>query len=190
MPYPCSHLYFDIKFGDRLYSKEKRRAWPNWYQSKSDYMDRARVVLTKFISVCRMVWYWIWGILCLFKSETENVIKERKSAICPNRCCRHFITVESTPPSSMLTPHRKMRKFKAIKTQAWHSWIHQTMMVVVDFLSTHTTIEVRGGVSEQCVHHWSPGEDLSNVVKMVTRLDIKDVIYCYIAKELGVGFRK
>ena len=24
MPYPCSHFYFDIKFGDRLYSKEKR----------------------------------------------------------------------------------------------------------------------------------------------------------------------
>ena len=22
MPYPCSHFYFDIKFGDRLYSKE------------------------------------------------------------------------------------------------------------------------------------------------------------------------
>ena len=28
MPYPCTHFYFDIKFGDRLYSKEKRRAWP------------------------------------------------------------------------------------------------------------------------------------------------------------------
>ena len=28
MPYPCSHFYFDIKFGDRLYSKEKRRALP------------------------------------------------------------------------------------------------------------------------------------------------------------------
>ena len=24
MPYPCSHFYFDIKFGNRLYSKEKR----------------------------------------------------------------------------------------------------------------------------------------------------------------------
>lgn len=23
-----SHFYFDIKFGDRIYSKEKRRAWP------------------------------------------------------------------------------------------------------------------------------------------------------------------
>ena len=28
LPYPCSHFYVDIKFGDRLYSKEKRRAWP------------------------------------------------------------------------------------------------------------------------------------------------------------------
>ena len=27
MPYPCSHFYFDIKFGNRLYSKEKRRVW-------------------------------------------------------------------------------------------------------------------------------------------------------------------
>ena len=24
LPYPCSHFYFDIKFGDRLYSKENR----------------------------------------------------------------------------------------------------------------------------------------------------------------------
>ena len=28
MPYPCSHFYFDIKFGVRLYSKEKKRGWP------------------------------------------------------------------------------------------------------------------------------------------------------------------
>ena len=28
MPYPCSHFYVDIKFGNRLYSEEKRRAWP------------------------------------------------------------------------------------------------------------------------------------------------------------------
>ena len=26
LPYPCSHFYFDINFGDRLYSKEKRSA--------------------------------------------------------------------------------------------------------------------------------------------------------------------
>ena len=28
LPYPCSHFYFDIKFGNRLYSNEKRRTWP------------------------------------------------------------------------------------------------------------------------------------------------------------------
>ena len=28
MPYPCSHFYFDINFGDRLYSKEKRTGSP------------------------------------------------------------------------------------------------------------------------------------------------------------------
>ena len=28
MPYPFTHSYFDINLGDRLYSKEKRGAWP------------------------------------------------------------------------------------------------------------------------------------------------------------------
>ena len=28
LPYSCNHLYFDINFSNRLYSKEKRRAWP------------------------------------------------------------------------------------------------------------------------------------------------------------------
>ena len=28
MPYPCSHFYIDINFGDRLYSKEKRLGYP------------------------------------------------------------------------------------------------------------------------------------------------------------------
>ena len=28
MPYPCSHFYIDIKFGDRYYSKEKRPGYP------------------------------------------------------------------------------------------------------------------------------------------------------------------
>ena len=30
MPYPCSHFCFDINFGNRLYSKEKRP--DNFYQ--------------------------------------------------------------------------------------------------------------------------------------------------------------
>ena len=41
MHYPCSHFYFYINFGDRLYSKEKRQGSPLWCQSKSEYMDRA-----------------------------------------------------------------------------------------------------------------------------------------------------
>ena len=28
LPGPCSGKTFDINFGNRLYSKEKRRAWP------------------------------------------------------------------------------------------------------------------------------------------------------------------
>ena len=28
MPYPCSHFYFDINFGDRLYTKENRPGSP------------------------------------------------------------------------------------------------------------------------------------------------------------------
>ena len=28
LPHPCSHFYFDIHFGDRLYSKEKRPGSP------------------------------------------------------------------------------------------------------------------------------------------------------------------
>ena len=28
LPYSCNHFYFDINFSNRLYSKEKRRAWP------------------------------------------------------------------------------------------------------------------------------------------------------------------
>ena len=43
MPGP---FWFDINFGNRLYSKEKRRAWPLlcyqiWYQINTHYMDRA-----------------------------------------------------------------------------------------------------------------------------------------------------
>ena len=31
MPYPCSHFYFDINFGDRLYSKENRPGSPHLF---------------------------------------------------------------------------------------------------------------------------------------------------------------
>ena len=35
MPYPCSHFYFDIKFGDRSYSKEKRPGSPLLFRIQS-----------------------------------------------------------------------------------------------------------------------------------------------------------
>jgi hypothetical protein len=52
LPYPCSHFYFDIKFGNRLYSKEKRRAWPMTMTGKIRYMP-----LLKSKQVSSRWWY-------------------------------------------------------------------------------------------------------------------------------------
>ena len=49
MPYPCSHFYFDIKFGDRLYSKEKRRTWPLLFWIKSVAKIDIKVKVTTWI---------------------------------------------------------------------------------------------------------------------------------------------
>ena len=65
MPYPFSHFYFDIKFGDRFNSKENRPGsslfniicCQIWYQSKSDYMDRAWKTTTTLISKRFLVKY-------------------------------------------------------------------------------------------------------------------------------------
>ena len=46
-----------------------------------------KVVLTKFISGCRMVWDLICGTSRSYKSRTEKVTAGRKSAILPNWCC-------------------------------------------------------------------------------------------------------
>ena len=45
MPYPCSHFYFDIKFGDRLYSKENRLGSPLlfWIQSVAKFVIKVKV---------------------------------------------------------------------------------------------------------------------------------------------------
>ena len=41
MPYPCSDFYFDIKFGDRLYSKEgKRVSASRFHQPKRDSINQ------------------------------------------------------------------------------------------------------------------------------------------------------
>ena len=61
-----------------------------------DFWDK--VVLTKFISECRMVWYLICGTSWSYKSRTEKVTAGRKSAILPNWCCLLFITMLSDYP--------------------------------------------------------------------------------------------
>ena len=64
-----------------------------------------KVVLTKFINVCRMVWDLIWGVSCLYQSKIEEAKRGGKPAIWPILCCRQSIIVVSTPPSSM-SPRR------------------------------------------------------------------------------------
>ena len=83
LPYPCSHFYFDINFGNRLHSKEKRRAWTIfniicyqiWYQSKSDYMDRAYVDLEKRRekTFTYFLFHQIIGSLHVFHSNTWSL---------------------------------------------------------------------------------------------------------------------
>ena len=43
MPYPCSPFYFDINFGNRLYSKAYNQSKSDCNQS--DYMNKALVLL-------------------------------------------------------------------------------------------------------------------------------------------------
>ena len=68
MPYPCSHFYFDIKFGDRLYSIASSLlniiCRQIWYQSKSDYMDRAygSTSFQDFLYTFSMALYHKWDV--------------------------------------------------------------------------------------------------------------------------------
>ena len=59
------------------------------------------IVLTKFISVCRMVWDLIWGASSFYKSKTKIVKRGGNSAIWPKWSCQQSIIVLFTPPSSM-----------------------------------------------------------------------------------------
>ena len=104
-----------------------------------------KVVLTKFISGCRMVWDLICGTSWSYKSRTEKVTAGRKSAILPNWCCLLFITVLSGYPCFMifqiyfqsisLTKRKlwyicinSMYCTSLIKSLGWHSiwqqWLH------------------------------------------------------------------
>ena len=57
-----------------------------------------KVVLTKFISGCHMVWDLICGTSWFYKSKTEKVTGGGMSAILPNWCCLLSITVPFTHP--------------------------------------------------------------------------------------------
>ena len=63
-----------------------------------------KVVLTKFISGCRMVWDAILGTSCFYKSKTEEAKRGGKSAILPNWFFRQSITVLSTTPCLLPLP--------------------------------------------------------------------------------------
>ena len=78
MPYPCNHFYFDIKFGHRLYSGPWTFAKTTtlassllniicrqiWYQSKSDYLDRALGSQVRKWKILLTFWtYYIHAIL-------------------------------------------------------------------------------------------------------------------------------
>ena len=47
LPYPCSHFYFDINFGDRLYLKEKRPGSPLlfWIKYVAKFDIKAKVTI-------------------------------------------------------------------------------------------------------------------------------------------------
>ena len=52
LPYPCSHFYFGINFGNRLYSKEKR---PRANDFKGQITSKIQHRSTKCIQTCIMI---------------------------------------------------------------------------------------------------------------------------------------
>ena len=69
---------------------------PHFFYGSPNFWDK--VVLTKFISGCRMVWDLICDTSWFYKLKTEKVTGCRKSAILPNWCCLLSITVLFTHP--------------------------------------------------------------------------------------------
>jgi hypothetical protein len=66
-----------------------------------------RVVLTKLINPCPMVWDSIWDILGFYESKTKEGKRGEKSAIWPILCCRLY---NSSIYSSILHDHNKLFK--------------------------------------------------------------------------------
>ena len=69
-----------------------------------------KVVLTKFISGCRMVWDLIFGTSWFYKLKTEKVTGGGMSAILPNWFCLLSITVLFTQP--WLVPIGKVYEYR------------------------------------------------------------------------------
>ena len=64
-----------------------------------------KVVLTKFINGCRMVWDLICGTSWFYNLKTEKITGGRKSVILPNWCCLLSITALFTHLWSVLSLH-------------------------------------------------------------------------------------
>ena len=112
-----------------------------------------KVVLTKFISGCRMVWDLIWCASLFYKSKTEKVTEGRKSAILPNCCCLLFKTVLSDPPCFQSLS--KVGKYKLICSWVWfffENWCDgfdsHSLKEVVTPTAHHSQVEWVKGISQ------------------------------------------
>ena len=76
-----------------------------------------KVVLTKVISSCRMVWDLICGTSWFYKSKTEKVTGGRMSAILPNWCCLLSITELFTHPWYNFFLEKRNLNFEFCKIQ-------------------------------------------------------------------------
>ena len=65
-----------------------------------------KVVLTKFINPCRMVWDSIWGTSCVYESKIEEAKRGGKSAIWLILCCQLY--KNSSIYSSILHVRRQL----------------------------------------------------------------------------------
>ena len=87
-----------------------------------------KVVLTKYINVCRMIWDLIWGTSCFYKSNTEEAKRGGKSVIQPILCCQLSMTMVSTTPSSMewteFSSDNPALKDTRLLWDGWTSQIH------------------------------------------------------------------
>ena len=83
MPYPCSHFYFDINFGNRLYSKENRPGSPLlfWIQSVAKFDIKVKV--SNMGDKCN-IWEkvgWLFTIHYFTNSNQQDILGEKTKMI-------------------------------------------------------------------------------------------------------------